>query len=124
MIRLGVDIVDIARLEQRMSAWPRLANRLFTEAEQAYCRSRPKPPQHFAARVAAKEAAFKALGEGWPNVAWTEVEVVAGNLTESGRSKPTLVLTGRAAELAGNATPVISMAHDAGIAIAEVLLVE
>ena len=78
------------------------------------------PPQHFAARAAAKEATFKALGEGWPLVRWTDVEVVSGE----NRGRPSLVLTGHAAELAGEATPLVSLAHDAGVAIAEVLLVD
>jgi holo-[acyl-carrier protein] synthase len=117
---LGIDIVDIARLKDRMDSWPRLADRMFTKAEQQYCLSRPHPPQHFAARAAAKEATFKALGEGWPLVRWTDVEVVSG----ANRGRPSLVLTGRAAELAGNSTPVVSLAHDAGVAIAEVLLVD
>lgn len=120
MIRLGIDIVDIARLADRMQTWPKLADRMFTKAEQRYCLSRPSPPQHFAARAAAKEATFKALGEGWPLVSWTDVEVVSG----AGRGRPTLVLTGRAADLAGGSTPVISLAHDAGVAVAEVLMVD
>ena len=120
MIRLGVDIVDIARLEDRMYRWPRLADRLFTPGERDYCLSKANPAQHFAARVAAKEATFKALGTGWPGVSWTDVEVVAtGN-----RGKPTLRLTGKAAHLAGPCEPLVSMAHDAGVAIAEVLLVD
>lgn len=120
MIRLGIDIVDIARLKDRMDSWPKLADRMFTKAEQQYCLSRPHPPQHFAARAAAKEATFKALGEGWPLVRWTDVEVVSG----ANRGRPVLVLTGRAAELAGDSAPVVSLAHDAGVAIAEVLLVD
>lgn len=118
MIRLGVDIVDIARLEQRMRQWPRLANRLFTQAEQVYCQGKPHPPQHFAARVAAKEAAFKAIGKGWPKLSWTDVEVV------SAADKPVLTLAGKAAEQAGPCTPVVSLSHDAGVAIAAVLLLD
>lgn len=117
MIRLGIDVVDIARLQDRMSRWPRLADRLFTPAEQQYCRSRPRPPQHFAARVAAKEATFKALGAGWPELSWTDVEVVAAG------DQPVLSLSGKAAELAGTSTPVVSLSHDAGVAVAAVVLV-
>lgn len=120
MIRLGIDVVDIARLADRMNKWPRLVDRLFTPGEQAYALHRTHPAQHFAARVAAKEATFKALGEGWPKVRWTDVEVVAG----AGRGRPSLLLSGRAAELAGGSTSLVSMSHDAGIAIAEVLLVD
>ncbi len=120
MIRLGVDIVGVARLKDRMERWPRLAGRLFTPGEQSYCLSRANPAQHFAARVAAKEATFKALGTGWPGISWTEVEVVSGE----NRARPSLLLTGHAAELAGECTALVSMAHDAGVAIAEVLLVD
>ncbi len=120
MIRMGIDIVDIARLELRMQTWPKLVDRLFTPAEQAYCLSKPHPAQHFAARVAAKEATFKALGKGWPGVSWTEVEVVSG----ADRTRPALLLTGQAAELAGDCTTLISVSHDGGFAIAEVLLVD
>lgn len=120
MIRMGIDIVDIARLADRMEQWPKLADRMFTKAEQEYCLGRPHPPQHFAARAAAKEATFKALGEGWPLVRWTEVEVVSG----ANRGRPSLVLTGHAAELAGSSTALVSLAHDAGVAVAEVLLVD
>lgn len=118
MIRLGIDLVDIERLGNRMQRWPGLTDRLFTPSEQRYCSGRPYPAQHFAARVAAKEATFKALGRGWPAISWTEVEVVSTG------GRPQLALTGRAAALAGECTALVSLAHDAGIAIAEVLLVD
>jgi holo-[acyl-carrier protein] synthase len=118
VIRIGVDVVDVARLADRMQRWPRLTKRVFTEGEQRYCLSKLNAAQHFAARFAAKEAAFKALGEGWPKLSWTEVEVVS---SERG---PGLVLRGRAAEMAGSSTALVSLSHDGGIAIAEVLLVD
>lgn len=118
MIRIGVDVVDVARLEDRLARWPRLANRLFTPGELEYSRARPRPSDHLAARVAAKEATFKALGVGWPEVAWTDVGV------ERSDGRPSLVLTGRAAELAGSASTSVSLSHDAGVAVAQVLLVD
>ena len=118
MIRIGIDLVDIARLADRMERWPRLAGRLFTSAEQEYALGKRDPAQHFAARFAAKEAAFKALGDGWPAVSWTDVEVVS----DGGR--PMLHFRGRAAEMAGECTALLSLSHDAGIAIAEVLLID
>lgn len=117
MIQTGIDIVGIARFEASLARWPRLGARLFTDAERAYCAGRPRPGESLAARFAAKEATFKALGTGWPKVSWREVEVTAG---PSGR--PTLSLTGRAAELAGGGRLAVSLAHDAGIAIAQVIL--
>jgi holo-[acyl-carrier protein] synthase len=117
VIRIGIDLVDIARLADRMETWPRMANRLFTSGEQEYSLGKRNPAQHFAARFAAKEAAFKALGDGWPALSWTDVEVVS----DGGR--PALHLRGRAAEMAGECTALLSLSHDAGIAIAEVLLI-
>jgi holo-[acyl-carrier protein] synthase len=113
----GIDIVDVARLERLLGRWPRMAGRLFTEAERSYAARRSRPAEHLAARFAAKEAAFKALGTGWPALGWHDVEVVP---TERG---PRLALAGAAAALAGDATALVSLSHDGGLAIAQVLLV-
>jgi len=59
---VGLDLLDIARLERALGRWPRLADRLFTDGERAYAAGRARPAQHLAARFAAKEAVVKALG--------------------------------------------------------------
>lgn len=118
-IRVGIDIVDIARMDRLLREFSRLAGRLFTPGEREYSYSRPHPPDHLAARFAAKEATFKALGVGWPQISWHQVEV----LTKGHREPPELRLSGRAAEIAGGCTSLVSLAHDGGIAIAEVLLI-
>jgi holo-[acyl-carrier protein] synthase len=115
VIRIGIDVVDVARLAGRMERWPRLADRVFTEGEQQYCLSKRNPPQHFAARFAAKEAAFKSLGSGWPHLSWHDIEV------HSGDAGPELRVRGRAAQLAGPCSWMVSLAHDGGMAIAEVI---
>lgn len=117
ILGMGVDIVDVARLERLLEQWPRMAGRLFTDAERSYASRRHHPAEHLAARYAAKEATFKALGTGWPAIRWHDVEVVP---TERG---PRLALAGAAAELAGDATAMVSLSHDGGMAIAQVLLV-
>lgn len=117
VLGIGVDIVEVARLERLLKQWPRMADRLFTDAERAYAGGRHRPAQHLAARYAAKEATFKALGSGWPSVGWHDVEVIT---TERG---PQLALRGRAAALAGPAQALVSLSHDGGLAIAHVLLV-
>lgn len=117
ILGMGVDIVDVARLERLLEQWPRMAGRLFTDAERSYASRRHRPAEHLAARFAAKEATFKALGTGWPAIGWHDVEVVP---TERG---PRLALGGGAAELAGDATIMVSLSHDGGMAIAQVLLV-
>lgn len=115
VVGVGVDIMEIDRFAASLAKRPRLADRCFTPAEAAYCASKPFPPQHFAARFAAKEAVGKALGIGMTR--WREVEVVRG------RGAPTIALHGlyarRAAHL-GVERIHISLTHgrDAALAFA------
>jgi holo-[acyl-carrier protein] synthase len=89
---VGIDLLEIARLEQALERRPRLAERLFTDAERAYAASRARPGQHLAARFCAKEAVAKALGlEVW---SFRDVEV-----TSTGGA-PEVALSGAAAERA------------------------
>jgi holo-[acyl-carrier protein] synthase len=74
---IGIDLLEIERLERALERRPRLAQRLFTEGERAYAAGRARPGQHLAARFCAKEAVAKALGlEGW---SFRDVEVVGGD---------------------------------------------
>jgi holo-[acyl-carrier protein] synthase len=86
---VGLDLLDVARLERALERRPRLAERLFTDAERAYSADRARPGQHLAARFCAKEAVAKALDlRGW---SFGDVEVV----TTPGA--PEVRLTGTAA---------------------------
>ena len=72
---VGVDLLDIDRLERALERRPRLAERLFTPQERAYAAARARPAQHLAARFCAKEAVAKALAlEAW---SWQDIEVVS-----------------------------------------------
>jgi holo-[acyl-carrier protein] synthase len=72
---IGLDLLEIERLERALERRPRLAERLFTEGERAYAAARARPGQHLAARFCAKEAVAKALSlEAW---SWRDVEVVS-----------------------------------------------
>ena len=63
---VGIDLREIERLERALARRPRLAERLFTDAERAYAASRARPVMHLAARFCAKEAVAKALRlEAW-----------------------------------------------------------
>ena len=76
MSGVGVDLIEIERLEKALERRPRLAERLFTEGERAYAAAHGRPGQHLAARFCAKEAVAKALGlNGW---SFRDVEVLAG----------------------------------------------
>ena len=87
-LSVGIDLIEIDRVERALERRPRLAERLFTPAELAYARERARPGRHLAARFAAKEAVIKALGRGVPP---KEIEVVGGG-------PPRLQLHGQAAE--------------------------
>ena len=58
---LGIDVIEIERIERALERRPRLRERLFTPAELAYADERARPGRHLAARFAAKEAVIKAL---------------------------------------------------------------
>ena len=75
MSGVGIDLLEVERLERALERRPRLAERLFTDAEREYAAGRARPGMHLAARFCAKEAVAKALGlTGW---SFRDVEVVA-----------------------------------------------
>ena len=77
MAGLGVDIVEINRIEKILARTPSFKARVFTEQEREYCDKKHKPAVHYAMRFAAKEAVLKALGTGIANgIRLCEVEVV------------------------------------------------
>jgi holo-[acyl-carrier protein] synthase len=86
---VGIDLLEIERLERAIERRPRLAERLFTDAEREYAAGRARPGQHLAARFCAKEAVAKALG--LESLSFREIEVVS----DGGR--PIVHLSGTAA---------------------------
>jgi holo-[acyl-carrier protein] synthase len=90
---IGIDLLEVDRLERALERRPGLAERVFSKGELAYARTRRRPAMHLAARFAAKEAALKALGIG--GLGLGEVEVSGGD-----RKPPVLRLHGRAAVIA------------------------
>jgi holo-[acyl-carrier protein] synthase len=114
-VTVGTDLIEIERIRRALQRYPAFRERCFTEAERAYCDSRPNPPQHYAARFAGKEAIGKALGFGVARAfAWQEVEI-------AGRPKPGVVLSGRLkawAERIGASAIDLSMSHSRELATA------
>ena len=111
-LRTGLDLIEIARIRRALER-PGFRERCFTEAERAYCDSKPNPPQHYAARFAGKEAVGKALGSG-VRFTWREIEI-------AGRPKPGVRLSGRTASWAErvNAGAIdLSMTHSRELAAA------
>ncbi len=112
-MKVGVDLIEIARIERALERYPDFRERCFTEAERAYCDSRPKPAQSYAGRFAGKEAVGKALGVG-VRFTWKEIEIV-------GRPKPGVRLSGRtraAWERLGSGELDLSMTHSRELAAA------
>lgn len=114
---VGIDLVDVDRLERALLRRPRLAERLFTDAERAFAARRARPAMHLAARFSAKEAVAKALELD----AWSprDVEVVGG-----GDGPPAVRLSGRAAARADalGAAVSISLTHTRTTAAAVALV--
>ena len=107
---VGIDLLDVGRLERALERRPRLAERLFTDAEREYAAARPRPGMHLAARFCAKEAVAKALGlTGW---SFRDVEVVATDAAPELRLSGTVAA--RAAELGGELA--ISLTHTDDVA--------
>ena len=115
MTSVGVDLIEIERIRRALERYPSFRERCFTEAERAYCDSRPNPAQHYAARFAGKEAVGKALGFGVARAfAWRDVEI-------AGRPKPSVTLSGRVAGVGravGAGAIDLSMSHSRGLAVA------
>jgi holo-[acyl-carrier protein] synthase len=63
-VHVGTDLIEIARIRRALARYESFRERCFTEAERAYCDSRPNPAQSYAGRFAGKEAVGKALGFG------------------------------------------------------------
>ncbi|MDR0350567.1 MAG: holo-ACP synthase, partial [Coriobacteriales bacterium] len=92
---LGVDIIEIERMERALKRTPRMRERLFSEGERGYADSKARPVVHFALFFAAKEAVLKALGTGFRGMALTDVEV-----SHDRYGRPVPLLHGHAREVA------------------------
>jgi holo-[acyl-carrier protein] synthase len=113
IVGVGIDLVEIARLDRALQRTPRLATRLFTEREHGL------PVRSLAARFAAKEALAKSLGAP-RGLLWTDAEIV----TDPATGKPGLTVSGSVAAAAarlGVSRWHVSLSHDAGIATAIVI---
>ena len=118
-VRVGTDLIEIERIRRSLARYARFRERCFTEAERAYCDSKPNPPQHYAARFAGKEAVGKALGVG-VHFTWREIGI-------AGRPKPGVRLSGWTASVAerlGVGRIELSMTHSRELAAAIAVVVE
>ena len=113
MISVGTDLIEIERIRRALERHAGFRERCFTEAERAYCDSKPNPAQHYAARFAGKEAVGKAIGVG-VHFTWKEIEI-------AGRPKPGVRLSGKTrawAERTAAGQIDLSMTHSKELAAA------
>lgn len=122
ILGVGLDLTEVGRFRDYEERWgERGLQRLFDADELAYCAGLVDPAPSLAARFAAKEAFFKAVGIGWgPGGSWTDVGVRRGPTGD-----PDLVLSGRAAETArelGAERVHVTLTHSRETAAAVVIL--
>ena len=116
MAGVGIDLLEVERLERALARRPGLAERLFTDGERAFAAGRARPALALAARFCVKEAVAKALElDAW---SWHDVEVVGGG------GPPQLRLAGAAAARARElgAEVKVSLTHTTGMAGAVAVL--
>ena len=120
IIGIGTDITEVPRIAKSIEK-DGFKEKVFSKTEINYCESKTHKAENYAARFAAKEAFFKALGTGWRGgMAFNEVEVVNDEL-----GKPSINLIGKTAE-AVSARKIkiihISLSHIKEISMATVIL--
>jgi len=121
IVGLGVDLARIARFRTFVENDSPVLGRIFCDGEREYALARRDPAQALAARFAAKEAFFKALGTGMRDgLSWHQVCVCRDKL-----GCPSLALSGRAVEMMaerGAQRALLSYSHDGDYAVATVIL--
>jgi len=120
---VGIDLVEVTRIEEKINRAQGFRELVFSANEIKYCEAATHKFEHYAARFAAKEAFFKALGTGWANgTAFNEIEVV-----NQSNGKPQLLLSGTTAQTLHhlhNARIDVSLSHTSSMATAIVVIQE
>lgn len=118
---IGIDIIEVERVAANIEKEAGFRELVFSKNEIAYCEKKANKFEHYAARFAAKEAFFKALGTGWAaGTAFNEIEIIND---ENG--KPELKLSGETAvaiNKTGNIKIMVSLSHLKAIASAVVII--
>lgn len=119
---IGVDMLEIARMQQAIEKRPHFIRRMFTDAERAYCERTARPAEHYAARFAAREAVLKALGTGFSSgIGFQDVSVERDQL-----GRPQARLAGKAAQIAaeqGVQEIALSISYTRDVAVANAVAV-
>ena len=118
---VGIDLVEVERVAVKIRKEIGFRELVFSKMEIAYCEKKTNKFEHYAARFAAKEAFFKAIGTGWgKNTAFNEIEIV--NNTDG---KPEIFFLGKTAATIAEMTLgkiFVSLSHIKTMAIAMVII--
>ena len=123
ILGIGIDIIEVKRVEKLLDRWgENFVRRVFLPREIEYCREKSYPAQHFAARLAVKEAVMKAFGEGWTEkIGWKDILV---NRTHKGQPGVELLDKGKKLqEEKGVDKILISLSHADNYSVAQAILV-
>ena len=121
-VGVGVDLVEIERMERAIKRTPRILQRVFTGNEREYAWAKARPGVHYASFFAAREAVLKALGSGFAGIKYQDVEILHDD-----KGKPTVCLHGKAALLAKQQGVVeiqISLSHTHQMAVASAVAIK
>ncbi len=117
---IGTDIIEISRIKKAMEKNPRFADRILTEAEKDYCFEQKKSYASLAGRFAAKEAVAKALGTGFREFSFTDIEI-----RNHASGKPEVILKNEAADIFKKSQSIsiqLSISHCREYAVAFVMI--
>ena len=91
---IGTDMIEVERVAEKISKDAGFKELVFSQNEIDCCEAKANKHEHYAARFAAKEAFFKALGTGWKNgTAFNEIEI-----TNNEAGKPEITFLGNTAD--------------------------
>lgn len=120
IIGIGIDLVEISRIESAYKRYPQFVTRIFTDNEQEICLAPMVSFSHLAGRFAAKEAVSKALRTGIGKVGWRDIEIL-----KSKAGAPEVILHNEAkqkAEALGVKSIHCTISHEKNMATAMIIL--
>lgn len=121
VIGLGIDMIEVERIAEKIGKDGGFRELIFSNNEIAYCEQKKNKFEHYAARFAAKEALFKALGTGWhEGTSFSEIEV-----TNTDNGKPQLLFSGNTADIINAmqlSNILVSLTHLKSVASAVVII--
>lgn len=112
---VGLDIIEVHRINEAIRRWQdRFVKKVFTQSEIEYCNKKRRSGPSFAARFAAKEAVWKAIGlTRGHNPIWSQVEIQTNK-----EGEPIVILSGKAEQKARGKYIAVSLSHTSDYAAA------